>query len=213
MAKRNSSQQFIPVKNIRDGVVVLKNGQLNMVLLVSSINFALKSEDAQQAILAQFQSLLNALDFSLQFYVQSRRLNIEPYLEMLAAQEEAQPNDLMRVQLNEYMNFIRTFTEEVDVMRKQFFVVVPYTPVLKNVQSGLRELFGISKPQHFDQATFREHKVQLEQRVALVEQGLNRIGLKTARLQDDELVELYYHLFNPGEVGTNAPHYTNDART
>lgn len=179
-----------------------------MVLLASSINFALKSVDEQEAILRQFQSFLNTIDFSLQIYVQSRRLNIQPYLDLLLAREDKQDNDLMKIQLREYIQFIKTFTNEVEVMTKSFFVVIPYTPVSANLQgnlSGFKELLGGKKNVYFDDKNFAEHKLQLEQRVALVEQGLSAIGVRTILLQDEELVELYYHIFNPGDVGGSAP--------
>lgn len=203
--KQSTTQNFVPLRDVRDNVVILKNGQMNMVLLASSINFALKSIDEQEAILRQFQAFLNTIDFSLQFYIQSRRLDIQPYLDTLAAREAKQDNDLMRIQLREYMQFVKTFTTEVDVMTKSFFVVVPYTPVTANIQSNLgsfKELLGGQKNVYFDDKNFAEHKLQLEQRTALVEQGLSAIGVRTIILQSDELVELYYHIFNPGETGT-----------
>lgn len=209
MAKTNTStQNFVPVQDIKDNVVILKNGQLNMVLLASSINFALKSTDEQAAILRQFQAFLNTIDFSIQFYVQSRRLNIEPYLEQLRAREEKQDNDLMRIQLREYMQFVRTFTEEVDVMSKSFFIIIPYTPVAANLQTNFTELLGGKKRVYFDDANFNEHRLQLEQRVTLVEQGLSRVGVRTIPLQNEELVELYYHVFNPQDIAGNAPTHT-----
>jgi hypothetical protein len=207
-ANKNTSQTFVPLRDIKDNVVVLKNGQMNMVMLASSINFALKSIDEQEAILRQFQSFLNTIDFSIQFYVQSRRLNIKPYLELLASREEKQDNDLMKIQLREYMQFVKTFTAEVDVMSKSFFIVVPYTPTGANIQSSLesfKEVLGSKKNVYLDDKNFMEHKLQLEQRVALVEQGLSSIGVRTILLQNEELVELYYHIFNPGEVGNVAP--------
>lgn len=203
--KNTSTQQFVPIRDIRDGVVVLKNGQLNVVLLASSINFALKSIDEQEATLHQFQAFLNTLDFPIQFYVQSRRLNIQPYLDLLAEQEPKQDNDLMKIQLREYMHFVKTFTTEVDVMSKNFFVVIPYTPIAANMQFNLKELFGGQKDVYFDDANFATHRLQLEQRIGLVEQGLNRIGVRTIQLQNEELVELYYHIFNPGDVQGLAP--------
>lgn len=208
MAKQqnnNSTQQFVPVRDIKDNVVILKNGQMAMVLLASSVNIALKSTDEQEAILRQFQGFLNTIDFSLQFYVQSRRLDIEPYLAQLKEREDKQDNDLMRVQLREYMQFIRTFTDEVDVMAKNFFVIVPYTPVSANIQSNLTQLLGGNKGVHFDESSFNEHKLQLEQRVTLVEQGLSRVNVRTALLQNEELVELYYHIFNPADPSGKAP--------
>ncbi len=200
-----STQQFVPVQDIRDGVVVLKNGQMNMVLLASSINFALKSLDEQASILRQFQSFLNTIDFSLQIYVQSRRLDIKPYLGLLAAREDDQYNDLMKIQLREYMQFVKTFTSEVDIMTKNFFVVIPYTPVDINLKSNISSLFGAKKNVVIEDQSFAEHRTQLEQRVTVVEQGLNRVGVKTVALQNEELVELYYHIFNPGDIAGNAP--------
>lgn len=208
MATQSTTQGFVPLRDIKDNVVILKNGQMNMVLLASSINFALKSVEEQEAILRQFQSFLNTIDFSIQFYVQSRRLNIEPYLQLLAAREEKQDNDLMKIQLREYIQFIKTFTSEVEVMSKSFFIVVPYTPVIANLQNnleGFKDLLGGKKEVYFDDKNFSEHKLQLEQRVSLVEQGLSGIGVRTILLQSDELVELYYHIFNPGDVGGGSP--------
>lgn len=208
VTQKNTTQHFVPLRDIKDNVAVLKNGQLNMVLLASSINFALKSLDEQEAILRQFQSFLNTIDFSLQFYIQSRRLDIQPYLDVLAGRESAQDNDLMKIQLREYMQFIKTFTNEVDVMSKSFFIVIPYTPTSANLQSNLgdfKKLLGGEKNVYFDDKNFAEHKLQLEQRVALTEQGLAAIGVRTILLQNEELVELYYHIFNPGDVGKTAP--------
>lgn len=200
-----STQNFIPLKDIKDGVVLMKNGQMNIVLLASSINFALKSHDEQSAILAQFQNFLNTIDFSIQIYVQSRRLNINPYLELLASRESEQYNDLMKIQLREYMNFVETFVKEVDIMSKNFFVVVPYTPVDTNIKSNLSDLLGRRTNRSLEEGKFQEHKNQLLQRVNVVEQGLRRIGVKTIQLSNDELVELYYHIFNPGDITGAAP--------
>lgn len=201
-----SSQSFVPVRDIRNRVVLLKNGQMNMVLLATSINFALKSLSEQEAILRQFQSFLNTIDFSIQIYVQSRRLDITPYLQQLADREGEQYNDLMRIQLREYMNFVSTFVKEVDIMSKNFFVVVKYTPLNTDISSNLSEFISGKSPDvTFSDNEFQEHRVQLEQRVSMVEQGLNRIGVRTAALDDEALVELYYHIFNPTDVAGEAP--------
>ena len=200
-----ATQEFVAVRDIRDGIVILKNGQMCSILLASSINFALKSLDEQRAILQQFQLFLNTLDFSLQIYVQSRKLNIEPYLELLQSRESAQDNDLMRIQLREYMDFIRTFMNEVDVMSKNFFVVIPYTPGAMNIKKGITDMFTKSRAATPSDNTFEENRIQLEQRVGIVEQGLVRLGVRTIPLKNDELVELYYHIFNPGEAATKPP--------
>ncbi len=206
MPNKTTTQKFVPVKDVKENVLQLKDGKLCIVLLASSINFALKSQDEQQAILSQFQSFLNTLDFSLQIYIQSRRLNIEPYLSQLSAREEAQYNDLMRIQLREYIDFVRKFTKEVDVMTKNFFVVISYTPSRINAKEGILNLFGAGGDRSSNkQESFEENRSQLEQRVNIVEQGLNRLGVKTVPLQNDDLVELYYHIFNPRDIKHTAP--------
>ncbi len=170
MALQTASQHFVEITNIKNGVAMLKSGQMCSILLASSVNFALKSATEQQAMLSQFQAFLNTLDFSLQVYVQSRRLDIRPYLEILKAREEIQYNDLMRVQLREYMEFIRTFTNEVDIMSKYFFVVVPYTPSTLDVKGIASFLPGRkNKEEKSSDEKFEEDRSQLEQRVSVVE--------------------------------------------
>ncbi len=206
--KQKTTQEFVPIRDIKQNVVIMKDGRMCSILLASSINFALKSLDEQRAILGQFQTFLNTLDFSIQFYIQSRRLDIEPYLDQLRAREPQQDNDLMRIQLREYIDFIKSFVSEVDVMSKNFFIVIPYSPrgvELQNVSSGLSSVLGNKKTPQQDDASFEEHRLQLEQRASLVEQGLNRIGVRTIALEDEALVELYYHIFNPADISGSAP--------
>ena len=206
-----ASQEFVTVKDIKDGVVILEGGQFCSVLLASSVNFALKSTDEQQAILQQFQMFLNTLDFSLQVYVQSRRLNIEPYLALLATREASQDNDLMRIQLREYMEFIRTFTAEVDIMSKNFYVVIPYSPAPINVTKSITSIFtgGGSSNKPPAERQFEENLIQLEQRVSLVQSGLSSMGVRTIPLKTDDLVELFYHIYNPTDPTGKAPSLNN----
>lgn len=203
------TQDFVSIRDIKDNVIIQKDGKMTMILLASSINFALKSLDEQKAVLLQFQQFLNTIDFSLQIYVQSRRLNIEPYLNLLSDLEGDQDNELMRIQLREYMEFIRTFTEDVDVMSKNFFVVVPYSPAAIDITKGITGLFsgGNKKSQSGmpNKTQFEEHRIQLEQRVGMVTEGLARVGVRTITLQKDDLVELFYHLFNPADLTGSAP--------
>lgn len=202
MAAHTATQQFVPLREIRDGIVILKSGQLCMVLLASSINFAFKSIEEQEAILSQFQSFLNTLDFSLQIYIQSRRLDIRPYLNLLKEREVFQDNDLMRMQLREYIDFIQAFTADNDIMSKNFFVVIPYTPGVTDIKGGISGIFHASeeKKEALTAEKFAEDRTQLEQRVGIVEQGLARIGVRSIPLGTDELTELYYHIFNPEEM-------------
>lgn len=202
-ASAASTQEFVPVSQVRDGIVVLKDGSLRAILLASSINFALKSEDEQTAFIVQFQNFLNSLDFSCQIFVQSRQLDIRPYVATLEAAYKEQLDDLMRVQIREYIEFIRSFTEAASIMTKNFFVVVPYEQVTVNAQAA-GSILPFSKKQ-VDPAvasrTFEEEVSQLEQRISIVQQGLTRTGVRTVQLGTEEAIELLYKMFNPGEDG------------
>ena len=202
-----ATQDFIPIKEIRDGIVILKDGSLRLVLIASSVNFYLKSPDEQMGILTQYQDFLNSLDFSIQIAMESRRLDIKPYLAILEKQLKDQTNDLIKLQTREYIEFIKNFTDTVNIMTKSFFVVVPYELALVSANLGIfGKIFGRKTSTAQAEETlkqFQEHKTQIEQRASVVEQGLNRLGIRVAQLGTEELVELYYKAFNPGE--TNAP--------
>ena len=132
-----ATQEFTPIKEVRDGVVVLKDGGLRALVLASSINLSLKSADEQRATILQFQNFLNTLDFSIQICVQSRRLDIRPYLLLLENRIKVQTEPLLKLQTKEYIEFIRSFTESVAIMTKTFFVVVPYSQTSFKPQAGI----------------------------------------------------------------------------
>lgn len=202
-----STQNFVPVSEVRDGIIVMKDGSLRAVLLASSINFALKSEDEQTAFIVQFQNYLNSMDFSTQIFVQSRMLDIRPYIATLEEAYKEQLDDLMRVQIREYIEFIKSFTEAANIMTKNFFLVVPYSPTMTMAKSGIGNIlpFGGKKDSVQDNKTFEEQVTQLEQRVSIVQQGLIRTGVRTVQLGTEEAIELLYKLFNPGEEGKPMP--------
>ncbi|MCR4274629.1 MAG: hypothetical protein NUW02_01080 [Candidatus Campbellbacteria bacterium] len=204
--KAESTQAFVPIKEIRSGVVVLKDGSLRAVLLASSLNFALKSEDEQSAIIMQFQNMLNSIEFPIQILVQSRRLDIRPYIALLENQLKEQTIDLIKVQTREYIEFVKGFTENVSIMTKYFYIVVPYTGAIVSaskggVLGGLKGLFGKKNRTNSEQklTAFEESRSQLEQRVTAVTQNLARTGIRSTQLRTEELVELYYKMFNPGD--------------
>lgn len=208
MASGVATQQFVPIERVRDGVVVLKNGELRAVLITSSLNLSLKSEDEQQAILLQFQNLLNSLDFPIQFFIQSRRLNIKPYLDLLQERSGEVKEDLLKIQIHEYIGFINKFAEETNIMTKHFFIVIPYMPSSAGAGSKANNLlsFGLGGASTGeDQSSFDAARIQLEQRVSTVMQGLTRFGLRAQKLGTEEVIELFYKLFNPGEQDRGAP--------
>lgn len=198
---KNATQEFVPIDDVRDGIVILKDGSLRGVLMASSVNFSLKSDDERQAILLQFQDFLNSLDFSVQILIQSRRLDIRPYLALLEVRHKEQTNDLMKLQIEQYIAFIKSFTESTNIMTKNFFIIVPYDMAIVAGKGGiLGSLGGGTVSKESQEQDFEEHKNQLEQRMGVVEQGLVRSGIRVGKLGTDEVVELFYKIFNPGET-------------
>ncbi|MFZ4500111.1 MAG: hypothetical protein ACOYMZ_01275 [Minisyncoccia bacterium] len=199
------AQQFVPVQEVRDGIVVLKDGTLATVILVSSINLSLKSYDEQRATLMQFQGFLNTLDFPIQIVIQSRRYDVRPYILTLQNRLLEQTEPLLQVQTREYIQFIQTFTDQVNIMRKSFFVVIPYVPAIISQDKGIGKVFSFLSRKKVDTVSdFEEERTQLEERMSVVEQGLTRLGLRIAQLGTQEVIELLYKTFNPGETTTQA---------
>ena len=195
-----AAQDFVPIKEVRNGIVIMKDGSMKLLLMASSLNLALKSSDEQASIIYQFQNFLNSLDFSIQIFVQSRKYDIRPYIALLEEREQEQLNDLLKIQTREYINFIKNFSETTNIMTKNFFIVVPYSPsVLSNSGSILGGLFNKKTKTENNISDFETSRSQLEQRSYVVQQGLVRSGIRTIRLGTEEVIELLYRMFNPGE--------------
>ncbi|PIP22601.1 MAG: hypothetical protein COX37_03095 [Candidatus Nealsonbacteria bacterium CG23_combo_of_CG06-09_8_20_14_all_39_17] len=192
MAK-TPTQQFLEIDKIKEGVIILKDKSLRGVLMTSSINFALKSEDEQTAIIYQFQDFLNSLDFSIQIVIQSRKLNITGYLDKLKKLEEGQKDELLKIQTSEYRAFIQKIISGGTIMSKNFFVIVPFTAI---TIPGVREKGSAAEEQ------FRRNKAQLWQRMEFIAMGLRRCGLQTASLTTVELIELFWALYHPEQAET-----------
>jgi hypothetical protein len=197
-----STLKYVDIKTIKDGVVVLRNSGLRSVLLVSSINFDLKSSDEQIAIIGAYQNFLNSLDFPVQIIISSRKLNIFPYTEMLKEKAREQRNDLLKIQITEYREFIKNLTEVTNIMSKYFYIVVPFAPVEDESEGILGKLSKAVNPaQNISEKNelFETYKNQLWQRVDHVAAALGGTGLHFTTLNTDELIELYYGMYNPSE--------------
>lgn len=187
-----STQQFLEIENIREGIVILKNKSLKAIIMVSSVNFVLKSEEEQQAIIYQFQNFLNSLDFPIQVVIQSRRINLTGYLEKLAELEKNQKNELLKYQTSEYRKFITQLVKGGQIFSKNFFVVIPYS---------FFEAPGFKKgKEEIDEKKFQVAKFQLEERIQFVIQGLRRCGLDCYRLGSAELIQLFWSLYHPSQA-------------
>ena len=194
------TQKLLEIEQIREGVVILRNKSLRGVIMASSLNFALKSEDEQNAIIYQFQNFLNSLDFPIEIVVQSRRLNITGYLEKLKELEFQQENELLKFQTAEYRQFIKDLIAGGGIMAKSFFVVVPFTLIGIPGAQATKGLFKKRKGSALSEDHFQRIKSQLWQRLEFVALGLRRCGLQCVPLNTSELVELYWSLYHPEEA-------------
>ena len=193
-----TTQQFLEMEKIKEGIVILKNKTLRGVLMVSSINFALKSEEEQSAIIYQFQDFLNSLDFSLEIVVQSRRLNITGYLDKLKELEERQSNKLLKTQTTGYRKFIQELIARGSIMSKNFFVVIPFIPFER--ETSKKGLFKKPALPTLTEEKFQRAKVQLWQRMEFISLGLRRCGLQCSILGSPELIELFWSTHHPEEA-------------
>lgn len=203
LAKNNvsvSTQQYLDIAEIKENTIVMKDGTLRAVLLVSSINFALKSEDEQNAVIDSYVRFLNNLTFTLQIVIQSRELDIDNYLEYLKEKEKEQTNKLLKVQTADYMEYIKELTSLGKIMNKRFYIIVPYNP-LSDKRKGFFSLISEAlKPAtiiKLKEKTFREYQEMLERRIESVVGGLESMGVAVARLDTQSLIELYYKTYNP----------------
>jgi len=195
-----SIQRYLNILEIRDDTVILKDGTLRAVILVSSINFSLKSEDEQNAVIQGYVQFLNSLEFPLQILIQSRKLNIDDYLERLKVIEKEQVNELLKMQTREYRQYITELVQLADIMSKRFYMVVPYTGgsiKSKGFISLLKESLSPTSVIHIKQKKFEHHRLELFKRVEYIIDGLSSIGLKAVSLDTQSLIELYYNTYNP----------------
>jgi len=195
-----STQQYLDIAEIKDDTVVLRDGTIRAVLLVSSINFALKSEEEQDAIVGSYVGFLNNISFPVQIVIQSRRLNIDNYLNELKKKEKEQTNELLKMQTSEYINYIQELVQMGDIMSKSFYIVIPYNPLSdthKGFFASVQEVFKPASVVRMKGKRFERYKSELQRRIDSIQSGMQSAGLKTVRLDTQGLIELYYITYNP----------------
>lgn len=201
--QKAATQLHLRIAEIRDDAVVLKNGGLRAVLKVSSMNFNLKSEEEQNAIIYSYQSFLNSLEFPVQIVIRSRKLDLDVYIEKLKGIAEKQTNTLLQRQTKEYIEYIQRLIEYADIMEKEFYVVIPQDPGRTVGQNFVEKFWGRMHPEDSIGAIIKRHqefdqlKKNLNQRATTITSGLENCGLKVSQLPTAELVALFYQIYNP----------------
>ena len=199
----NATQRYLRFAEIRDNHLVLSDGSLRAVLQVSSVNFDLKSEEEQNALVYGYQEFLNSLEFPVQIVVRSRKLDIDGYLERLTEVAKGHPEGLLKDQTYEYIDYVRKLVELADIMQKEFYVVVPYDTQRLQKINPLEKLLGLLMPSDtlaaykHRLAEFDTLKKGMRQRVATTTSGLQRCGLTVAQLDTARLIKLFYEVYNP----------------
>lgn len=197
---KSSTQKFLPFSEIRDDVVVMKDGSMRSILLVSSINFALKGQEEQEALIAAYVGFLNTLSFPIQIVIQSRSLNLDNYLSNLKTLEKQQPNQLLRLQIADYHDFLKDLLDLGQIMTKKFYIAVPYNSMgeeKKSFWQRLMNLFFVAGVVSVSKSKFAQQKDELMRRVDLVANGLSSMGLAVIQLDTQSLIELLYNSYNP----------------
>ena len=195
-----TTQKYLDISEIKENIVILRDGSMRSVLLVSSINFALKSEDEQSALISAYVSFLNNLDFSLQVVIQSRELDMENYLNDLKRREKEHTNELLKIQMNEHIQYIEDLISIGRIMNKRFYLVVPYNPSSDKRRGFFSSLMDAFRPTTLirtKEDVFKKKGKKLLARVEQVQSGLNSIGLASVELDTQGLIELYYNTYNP----------------
>jgi len=195
-----STQQYLDIAEIKDDVVVMRDGTMRAVLMVASINFALKSEDEQNAIVSAYVGFLNSISYPLQIVIQSREMNIEKYLADLHQKYNEQTNQLLKIQTGEYIQYIEELIKIGKIMNKRFYVIIPYDPLSDSAKGFFNRLGNLFRPAvaiKMKGSRFVRRKSNLTRRVEAVMSGLSSIGLKSVQLDTQSLIELYYNTYNP----------------
>lgn len=196
------TQQYLDIGEIRESIIILKEGELRLLLLANSINFALKSEQEQQALIGQYQSFLNSLDFPIQIVMQSRKLDLTNYLKKLEERSEKEKNELIKIQTIDYVAFIKRLINIANIMDKKFYIVVPLNPVNVEKRGLFDKLFHPTSrlTVKISDTEFKSYREELLQRANVIISGLGSLGVKIAPLNTQQIIELFYGIYNPEEA-------------
>lgn len=194
-----TTQQFIDIAGIQEGIIIMKNGGYRLILQLSAINFSLKSEEEQNSIIFQYQSFLNSLHFPIQVVIQSKLLDLNPYIKKIQALKEKQTNELIRLQTEDYIDYVSQLINVANIMKKTFFVVVSYDPTTIKSSSIIDKIFRKDEPASLrvSDQDFKRYKEQLTERANITASGLGSMGLHCTQLTTEQIIEMFYKIYNP----------------
>lgn len=194
-----STLDFMQVEEIRDSVIVLKEQQIRAIISVSSANFALKSTKEQDTIIASFQGVLNTLEEPIQILVQSRKLDLTNYIDKLKHLEDEQVNDLLKLKMQEYITYIQQMIQQINIMSKQFYVIVGFEPIeiKTDTLSRLQRVLSPAKYVKQDEEKFKHNRGIVMNKAENLSSKLRQLELNVRILKTEELIGLMYNSYNP----------------
>ncbi len=192
---KHSTQKYLPFKEIKEGAIVMPNGSLRAVLMVNAINFNLKSEAEQTALVESYKGFLNSLDFAIQMVIQSRVLDLDGYLKSLEMMGQKQDNELLQFQTTEYIQFVRQLIGLTNIMSKTFYIVISQE---SGAELGQGFFYSLFHRQAITPAgKFKEAKSELLNKASMIANGLSPLGINSVLLNTKELIDLFYATYNP----------------
>ncbi|MFH0942710.1 MAG: hypothetical protein V1810_00905 [Candidatus Beckwithbacteria bacterium] len=202
-----STQSHLDIEDIRDNLVVLKDGSCCLVLQTTAVNFSLLSEGEQDATIYAYAGLLNSLTFSVQILIRSQKKDINSYLSLLNAQKQTVKNPLLKIQLEKYYQFIQKAVSENEVLDKKFYLIIPFSSLELGISSTLTSTFkkkASGLPYPIDHILQKAQASLLPKRDHLISQ-LTRLGLNTKQLTTPQLIKLFYQTYNPDSGAADFP--------
>lgn len=197
-----TTQRFIEIQDIVDDIVILSGGQACLVLEVTATNFTLQSEDEQRVRILSYASLLNSLSFAIQIVILSRQLDISSYIKLLEIEAVRTPNQTFSKHIAMYKDFVADLVKTNTVLDKKFYLVISYS----FLEKGPAAVANINNKEAF----VKNAKLQLHSKSSSIIQELLRVGLKSKILGKNELIEVFYEIYNSGQSGREAGESINN---
>lgn len=180
---KTSARNQIAIKGVRDGILILPNNQYRAILEVAALNFELRSDEEQDAIIDTYESVLNSVGVPLQILIRTREIDMDKYLEDLQDRRRDEKEEIYRDQLKNYNEFIRTLIADNKILTRHFYIVVPYQPTDKN-----------------EKADFDLVEEQLRLRLDIVSKGIAKLGMHTFQIDSLKVLDLFYSFYSPTQA-------------
>lgn len=197
---RSTTQQHLDIDDVRDDIILLKDGSASMVMQTSSVNFGLLSEEEQDATIYSYAALLNSLSFPIQIIIRSQKKDVSSYLQLLQKEEQKQTNPLLKSHIQSYTKFVEKTVKEGNVLDKKFYVIIPFSFLELGVARAVKKTIGkkaAAKPQLSQDFIVKKATTTLRPKRDHLIRQFSRLGLKIKQLQTKELIQLLYSIYNP----------------